>query len=118
MTHGRRVLRGPRWLLPALVVFLVLGHVCELPAYAAVLSHATAEAHHADHHGDEAQMSCDAVDAVSNSGSLHVVHVLHMAPADLVDVAAPIQRVSSMVEHWTHLRSRPPLFVLYASLLI
>jgi hypothetical protein len=109
---------GPRWLLPVLVLLLVLGHVCELPAYAGLLSHAAHDAHHADHHADQLEMSCDAVDAVSNTSSLHTEHVAEVVHAGSELVPAPIQRVGWPVECSTIPRSRPLLFLLYASLLI
>jgi hypothetical protein len=118
MTRGDHVLLGPRGLLPALVLLLVLGHVCELPAYADLFSHHTAEAHHADHHAGHSQISCDAIDAVSNTGSLNVAHVVDLAYTVSIAVVAPLRSVNSAIEPSTTARGRPPLFVLYASLLI
>ena len=118
MSRTDRTYLGPRWLLPALVLLLVLGHVCELPAYAGLLSHHAHDAHHADHHADQPEISCDTVDAVSNTSSLHVAYLVDVAHAGSVRVPAPILRVDSSVEHSAIPRSRPPLFVLYASLLI
>ena len=104
-----------------MVMFLVLGHVCELPAYADLVipAHAT-EDPSADGHGHEAELSCDPVDAVSNTTPVQV-------RGPLLEVAQALPVVSSVlgwlvtpssIERSTRLPSRPPLFVLYASLLI
>ena len=105
-----------------MATFLVLGHVCELPAYAALVipAHATEDVS-ADGHEHEAELSCDPVDAVSNTTSLVQV------TGPLLEVTQALPVVSS-VPGWLatpssigsspRLPSRPPLFVLYASLLI
>ena len=104
-----------------MVVLLVLGHACELPAYAGLVieAHAT-EGRSADGHGHEAEMSCDPVDAVSNTAPVQVMgpvvgfaQALPATSAVLGWLVTP-----SSIERSTRLPSRPPLFVLYASLLI
>ena len=104
-----------------MVALLVLGHVCELPAYAGLViaAHST-EGRSADGHGHEAEMSCDPVDAVSNTtpvqvmgpvlGTVQVLPATSSVPGWLV--------TPSSIERSTRRPSRPPLFVLYASLLI
>ena len=104
-----------------LVVVLVLGHVCELPAYAGLVisPHSTA-GRSADGHGHESEMSCDPVDAVSNTTPVQMMGpVLGFAQALPATSPDPGWLVTpSSIERSTRLPSRPPLFVLYASLLI
>ena len=104
-----------------MVVLLVLGHVCELPAYAGlVISPHTTEGRSADGHGHEPEMSCDPVDAVSNTTPVQVMGpVLGFAQALPATSAVLGWLVTpSSIDRSTRLPSRPPLFVLYASLLI
>lgn len=99
-------------MLAILVVILVLGHVCELPAYVELVSH-----HSADN-ADEQLSSCDAVAATSSSSHFQVSTGLDVAPAlQLVD-AAPMRRMLQSFEDPANLPSRLPLFLLHASLLI
>jgi hypothetical protein len=121
MARRTRFTSCPRWLLPLLVLFLVLGHVCELPTYSHLVmsSHgAEGAAGHSGHDHPDPQISCDAIDVVSNTGPVHVgpnVGVMEMPrPAS----PAPLRLVTSLVEDSRGLPSRPPLFLLYASLLI
>lgn len=120
MTIGRASLE-PRWLLSALVLLLVLGHVCELPAYAGTLSQPGAEAHHGDHHAghhaNPSQISCEVIDAVANTGPSQAAYVDLTGPASVATLA-PNERPSAPAKHSDVLRSRPPLFVLHAALLI
>ena len=103
-----------------MVTLLVLGHVCELPAYADLVipPHST-EGHSADGHGHEPEMSCDPVDAAASTTPVRL-----MDPALEIAQALPATAVlgrpvtPSSIESSTRLPSRPPLFVLYASLLI
>src|SRR5918996_1241656 len=114
---ARRV-PAARWLLSFLVVMLVLGHVCELPAYVELASH-----HHSpEGPADEQLSSCDAVTATSNSGHYQVHYQvwtgLDMAVALPVIDAAPVGRTLQSVEDPARLPSRLPLFLLHAALLI
>jgi hypothetical protein len=122
MIHRNRLLPIPRWLLPLLVLFLVIGHVCELPAYAdlAVSSHPTGDDHRhaADHHTDTSEISCDAVDVLSSTGSAHARPILDVTEALPVASPVPVRFVTSSLDDSKRLASRPPLFLLYASLLI
>ena len=121
MVHRGRSRSVSRWLLTIMATFLVLGHVCELPAYAALVipAHATEDAS-ADGHEHEAEVSCDPVDAVSNTTSLVQVTspLLELTQALPVVSWVPDLVTPSSIESSTRLPSRPPLFVLYASLLI
>ena len=112
---------APRWLLTLMVALLVLGHVCELPAYAELVipTHST-EGRSSDGHGHEPDMSCDPVDAVSNTAPVQVMSPV-LAFAQALPATSPVLGwlvTRSSIERSTRLPSRPPLFVLYASLLI
>ena len=119
MRHSSRLLLVPRWLVPTLVVLLVLGHACELPAFADFVVHATEDAHHsADHHADENLISCDAVGVPSSTGYLQVGPSLDVAVALPVARPVPVRLIVSSPGDSNRLPSQPPLFLLYASLLI
>ena len=105
-----------------MAAFLVLGHVCELPAYADVLFplNSTEDAS-VDGHEHEAELSCDPVDAVSNTTSLVQVTGPLLEVTQAFPVASSVSgwfATPSSIESRTRLPSRPRLFVLYASLLI
>jgi hypothetical protein len=104
-----------------MVVFLVFGHVCELPAYAGLVipPHLT-EGRSADGHGHGPEMSCDPVDAVSNTTLVQVMNpVLETVQALPATIPVPDGLTTpSLIERSTRRPSRTPLFVLYASLLI
>jgi len=106
-------LPGTRWLLAILVVILVFGHVCELPAYVELASH-----HSAEDNADEQLSSCDAVTATSSSSHSQVWTGLDVAPALQVVDAAPLRGTPQSFEGPERLQSRRPLFLLHASLLI
>jgi hypothetical protein len=86
-------------LFPLLVLFLVLGHVCELPVCAdlALSSHPTGADHrHAtDHDPDALQISCDAVDVLSTTGSPHGKRSLDVAEALPIASPIPVRFVTS-----------------------
>jgi hypothetical protein len=118
MAYFSRVLSASRWFAPMLAFFLVLGHACELPAFADLISHAAEEAHHsADHHADEDLISCDAVALPSSTGYLQVGPSVEVAVA-LPARSIPVRLLISSSEDSKRLPSLPPLFLLYASLLI
>lgn len=106
-------LPATRWLLPLLVVILVLGHVCELPAYVELASH-----HSAEGDAGEQLSSCDAVTATSSSGHSQVWTGLDMAVALPVIDAAPVGTTPRSFKDPAKLPGRLPLFLLHASLLI
>ena len=119
MIPSYRLLLVPRSLVPMLAFLLVLGHACELPSFADLVSHAAEDAHHsADTHADENLISCDAIGLPSSTGYLQVVPNLDVAVA--LPVARPVlvRLIISSPEDSNRLPSRPPLFLLYASLLI
>ena len=119
MRHSSRLLLVPRWLVPTLVVLLVLGHACELPALADLVLQATEDAHHSvDHHTGEDLISCDAVGLPSSTGYLQVGPSVEVALALPVASSVPVQLLISSPDDSKRLPSRPPLFLLYASLLI
>lgn len=110
-----------RWALPVLVVLLVLGHACELPAYADLIgtSHAARESHHAGdgHHGDEPTLSCEPTSATSIPGQPQVVAPEFFVVSP-VDDATPARMVARSFEGPLKFAVRPSLFLLHASLLI
>lgn len=119
MIPSSRLLLVPRWLVPMLAFLLVLGHACELPAFADLVSDATEDARHsADNHADENLISCDAVGLPSSTGYLQVGPGLEVAEALPVARPVPVRLIISSPEDSNRLPSRPPLFLLYASLLI
>ena len=119
MVYFYRFLLASRWLVPMLAFLLVLGHACELPAFADLVSHAAEDAHHsAGHHGDENLISCDAVGLPSSTGYLQVGPSVEVAVALPVARSVPVRLLISSPQDSKRLPSRPPLFLLYASLLI
>lgn len=121
MLHRNGPRSAPRWLLTVMVALLVLGHVCELPAFAGlVVSPHSPEGRSADGHGHEPEMSCDPVDAVSNTTPVRMMGpALEIAKADSVTSSVPGGLVTAAsIQPSVRRPSRPPLFLLYASLLI
>src|SRR5262245_8353804 len=119
MVYFSRLLLASRWFAPVLAFLLVLGHACELPAFADLVSHAAEDAHHsADHHADEDLISCDAVGVPSSTGYLQVGPSLDVAVALPVARPAPVRAIIASPDVSNRLLSRPPLFLLYVSLLI
>jgi hypothetical protein len=119
MVYFYRFLLASRWLVPMLAFLLVLGHACELPAFADLVSHAAEDTHHsADNHADEHLISCDAVGLPSSTGYLQVGPSLDVAVALPVSRPVPVRLIISSPKDSNRLPSRPPLFLLYASLLI
>ena len=116
----KRLLLVPRWLVPILAFFIVLGHACELPAFADLVAHGSEDAHHsADDHADENLISCDgAVGLRSSTGYLEVAPNLDAAKALPVPSVFPMRPIISARDKSNRLPIRPPLFLLYASLLI
>ena|SRR5512146_2461497 len=109
-----------RWALPVLVLLLVLGHACELPAYAVVgSSHAAGEPHHAGdgHHSGEQALSCDPAVATSSPSHPLLAAGPEISVVSQVDDPAPT-RVVAVPFEGAKFSGRPPLFLLYASFLI
>jgi hypothetical protein len=98
MVHSSRLLVLPRWLVPMLAFLLVLGHACDLPAFADLVLHDTAAAHHpAGDHADENLISCDAVGVPSSSGYLQLSPSLDVAEALPIADPVPVRLIISMV---------------------
>ena len=121
MLHSYRLLLVPRWLAPMLGFLLVLGHACELPAVADLLTHAAEDVHHtADDHTDESLITCDAVavGVPSSTGSLHLGLGLDLAEMVAVARLVPAPLIVSSRNDSDRPPNRPPLFLLHASLRI
>ena len=127
--HSRR--SPSRALIFVLTLLVLVGHACELPAFAEVFTHthegahdSTQHHHSSDQHGDDDQASCDAADARLRrararrtgvrlqSRSLDACDGFSVARVVVSQVAAAPPRESS------GLPRRLPLFLLHASLLI
>ena len=106
-------LPATRWLLAILVVILVLGHVCELPAYVELVSH-----HPAEGTSGEQLSPCDAVTVTSSAGHSQMWAGLDMAVSLPIIDASPVRRTPQAFEDPAKLPNRLPLFLLHASLLI
>ena len=121
------VLRSPRltdtsrWLLPVLMALLVLGHACELPAYAELISdhtpvtHESPSAPHDD--GDGHALVCDGAIAVPAQGTPDwspISSVAAMAAfAGVVPSPASVRPVPV-----GRMATGPPLFLQFSSLLL
>src|SRR5678815_2302071 len=106
-----------RWLLPILIMLLVVGHACELPAFAdlVVQSDAAEDSHHSGgDHGNENLVSCDGVGISASPPYSHLGLGL--------DVGAPVPgagpalltAATPCADDPARLPTRPPLFLLFA----
>ena|SRR5688572_14957445 len=119
MVRRERFVPAPRWLLPLLALLLVLGHACELPAYANLVSaHLAESADHAAHHSHEPEVACDPVDVLASTGSAQIGPGLGATQVAPLAGAVPARVLTGSLECSKRLPSRPPLFLLHASLLI
>ena len=112
-----------RWLFPLLAALLVLGHACELPAYAELVGHRHTDTAHetgpgGHHHGEADALTCDGALVIRNPAPAEsspgwVMPVV--APALDIVVVPPGPDVAARP-----IRSSagPPLFLLFSSLLI
>ena len=111
-----------RWMVPIVVVLLMLGHACELPAYADVPAspHAAGAPHHSadGRHAGEQPISCDAIGVTSNASHPQVGTALEVSVVLEAIDPAPAREVVRSFEGPAKLALRPPLFLLHASLLI
>lgn len=109
-------------MFPTLVLFLVLGHACDLPAYVDVVSTSlTAEEsrHSGDgHQSDEQAFSCDLASATSSPSHSLVAAAPEISVVLQVNDRAPAPMVARAFEGPAKLAFRLPLFLLHASLLI
>ena len=108
------------WALPFLVLLLVLGHVCELPAYAdlIVASHEAEHSHHSDAHEEGQNLSCDAVDIASAPGAPSAGPSLTTSAALTAVSKLPVPIALRASERPATLATGPPLFLLHSVLLI
>src|SRR5262245_42746103 len=119
MSHSKHFVPGARWLLPVLTLLVVLGHVCELPAYLdlVVSSHHHEGVGHAAHsHGQESLLSCDPVDVLASTVSVEVSPALDAAHVAPLRGHLRSRLVAATVEDSTRLCSRLSLFLLHSSL--
>ncbi len=121
MVRYARAAASPRWLLPALVVLLVLGHACDLPAYAALISdHATMLYQPADSHHDESDehsLTCEATLVIPSHSGVVLPPIL-TAPVMLAGVLSVVPTRPHLPAKADKLATGPPLFLLLSSLLI
>jgi hypothetical protein len=103
-----------RWLLSVLVVLLVLGHLCDLEAFADLADH---HASPAAGHTDELLSPCEPAPATS-APTLAQAWAALAASGDLPRAPAGLARVPRRFETAAWLVDRPPLFLLHASFLI
>jgi len=110
--------RSSYWVLIALAMVMVLGHICALPFHAhagAITTHEERQAHHGEEGPDEDVAhvaSCDAVKSAPTAGI----------------VLVPLGSIAVVAQEWTRqlcetyagaiVAGSPPLFLLHASLLI
>ena len=109
------------WLFPLLVALLVLGHACDLPAYAElIVSHDIAtdkEAPAAHEHGDDEALTCDGAGVVPSSGFAGVSPVL-IVTGVLPQVTSTPLAGPLVPTRPTRSSTDPPLFLLFSSFLI
>jgi hypothetical protein len=118
MARSPRTTSAP-WLVAMLVSILLLGHVCELPAFIDLVTHATGSDHHheADHHSGDGQISCDVLDARYTAYPQVGVgpESAQISPSDR---SLPARAIGLLAEETSTPPPRPPLFLLHRSLLI
>ena len=108
---------------PILVLLLVLGQACELPAYVDLVrstQSADQESPHSrnGHHAGEAAISCDAVGVASSVGYVQGPEALDLPVAVGVTDLPPRRTVGRAFEGPAKSVFRLPLFLLHASFLI
>ena len=110
-----------RWVLPVLVALLVLGHACELPAYAELISHhgdvpnRPAPAGHED--GDDHELTCDAtIVTAAKTPSKSAPVLTAMLPA--LGPSSVVPPAPALPARTAKIATGPPLFLLLSSLLI
>ena len=123
MARRNGVLPASRWLLPILAVLLVLGHACELPAYSdrlAPVKAASGGGHEHDEHSHEPEIACDPIDVLPSAGGPQADRQLVDSPvvSVILEHSVPVQSAAMSLEDSKSWPSKPPLFLLHASLLI
>lgn len=108
-----------RWFVSILVSLLVLGHACELPAFTDLVAPATTftHGHEMDHHAGKSQIACDAV-SVANTAHAQAGPSSDALMAISIPSPAPVRPGGGAPSVSSRPASRPPLFLLHASLLI
>ena|SRR5688572_15992616 len=120
---GRSVSRS---LILALTTLLMLGHACELPAFAGVFTpagghaHDSSDHHSADRDGDESQVSCDPPLGLpsSSGGGASVTTNLDAWAVLPVASVVPLQVAFAPPQESKASPGRRPLFLLHSALLI
>jgi hypothetical protein len=110
-----------RLTFPILVLLLVLGQACELPAYVDLVRSAHSadqESPHSGHHAGKQAISCDPVGIASSAGYLQGPEALDLPVALGVNDLPPRRMVARAFEGPAKSAFRPPLFLLHASFLI
>ena len=122
MTRRNGVLLASRWLLPILAVLLVLGHACELPAFSDRLApvQAASGGGHDDEHSHGPEIACDPVDVLPSASGPQADRPLVDSPAVsvILEHPVPVRSAAMSLEDSKSWPTRPPLFLLHASLLI
>lgn len=117
-----------RLTFPILVLLLVLGQACDLPAYVDLAGAAhsadqdsphSRSGHHAREQATgEQTISCDAVGIASSAGYLQGLEALDLPVALGISDLLPRRMVAREFEGPAKSESRLPLFLLHASFLI
>jgi hypothetical protein len=117
--------RPSRYLVLALTLLLLLGHVCELPIEALVdwhvheVGHESTGRHSHGHQTDESEISCDPVAGIARNGAVRSDCGLAESAERPSLARAVAVHVVSAARHESHgLSRRQPLFLLHSSLLI
>ena len=112
--------RASYWVLIALAMVMVLGHICALPFHAhagAITTHEERQSHHGEEGPDEDAAHVGSCDAVKS------------APTALDGIVlVPLGSIAAVAQEWTRqlcetyagaiVAGSPPLFLRHASLLI
>ena len=111
-------MRSAPWFVAMLVSVLVLGHVCELPAFVELAAHATGSDHHreANHHSGDGEISCDVVDVTT--AAYPQPGGLESAQIRASDRSVSVREIGLLAEETSTPPPRSPLFLLHRSLLI
>src|SRR5688572_5634195 len=98
-------LAAPRYFVLVLTLFMLAGHVCELPIEAVVDWHiheggqASPDHHGHDRHTDEGQISCDPVVGIQPSGGVHVDRSPGVAAKPVSLERSSVVRIVAVARH-------------------
>jgi len=123
MMQRRFLALALRWLLPFLTLLLIVGHVCDLLEYADRVTPPNLNpglGYAAEGHEHEHEISCDAVEALPSSAAAYSAPYVEASQAVHagLEPSSPIQIAPTLLQDAKWRPSRPPLFLLHASLLI